>query len=130
MGASGQAALNEEALPGGEGLASARAPDRKRRVLSDAEREARRFDRYDRDRNGAVSQEEFLASRRKAFKRLDQDGDGRLSFEEYAGTTIMRFQAADRNADRHLSRAEFAATATRRSVTSGAAGVGAVGGLR
>lgn len=109
-------------LPGGESLAQARTNSRNRQPLTDAQREARRFGRYDRDRNGAVSRDEFLASRRRTFSRLDRDGDGRLSFEEYAASTIARFATADGNADRTLDRTEFAATATRRSSTGGSAG--------
>ena len=89
-----------------------------RQGLTDAEREARRFRRADRDKDGTVSQEEFLASRRKSFNRLDTNRDGNLSFEEYAASTTARFVAADRNADRKLNRSEFAETATTRPARS------------
>lgn len=88
---------------------SGRAP------LSDAEREARRLRRYDRDRDGQVDRVEFLASRRKAFDKLDQDGDGRLSFEEYAIATATKFTGADVSGDGRLSAAEFATTAVKRA---------------
>ncbi|MEX6725002.1 histidine kinase [Parapedomonas caeni] len=86
-----------------------------RAPLSDAEREARRLRRYDKDRDGQVDRAEFLASRRKAFGKLDQDGDGRLSFEEYAIATATKFTGADVNGDNRLSAAEFATTAVKRA---------------
>lgn len=33
-------------------------------------REQKRFDRYDKDRNGAITREEYLAARRKAYAKL------------------------------------------------------------
>lgn len=74
-------------------------------------REQRRFDRYDKDRNDAITREEYLASRRKAFARLDTDGDGRLSFEEWAVRTTTRFATADADQSGTLTRAEFLTTA-------------------
>src|SRR5438105_12833978 len=47
---------------------------------SEKTREERRFSRYDKDRDGKVEREEYLASRRKAFAKLDVNGDGRLTF--------------------------------------------------
>lgn len=106
-------------LPGGEIPETARRParssGRERVALTDAEREARRFNRADRDKNGVVSREEFLASRRKVFEKLDRNRDGLLTFEEFAASAAARFDAADRNGDRLLSRREFAATASRRT---------------
>ena len=43
-------------------------------------REQKRFGRYDKDRDGAITRDEYLASRRKAYAKLDTNGDGRLSF--------------------------------------------------
>ncbi|WP_233281320.1 EF-hand domain-containing protein [Sphingomonas changnyeongensis] len=77
---------------------------------SERTREQRRFDRYDRDRDGIVVRDEYLASRVKAFRRLDTDGDGRLSFEEWADKTIDRFATADADRDQKLTRTEFATT--------------------
>ncbi len=77
---------------------------------SDRTREEKRFARYDKDRNGAVAREEYLAARRKAFARLDTDGDGRLAFEEYAVKTTAKFAAADKDRSGVLSAVEFAAT--------------------
>ncbi|MFW2853149.1 EF-hand domain-containing protein [Sphingomonas sp. TX0543] len=77
-------------------------------------REQKRFDRYDKDRDGKVTREEYLASRRKAFARLDTNGDGKLSFDEWAIKTTTRFGGADRDRSGALDRAEFATTAPKR----------------
>ena len=82
--------------------------------VTPADREARRFSRYDRDRNAAVSRDEYMASRHKAFARLDSDGDGRLGFAEYAVATAKKFGKADRDADGVLDADEFAVTAPRK----------------
>jgi hypothetical protein len=77
-------------------------------------KEQRRFDRADKDKNGAVALEELFQPRRKAFARLDKNGDGRLSFEEWAVRTSTRFSEADRDRNGALTRPEFATTAPRR----------------
>jgi hypothetical protein len=77
-------------------------------------REEKRFDRYDKDRNGAITREEYLASRRKAYAKLDANGDGRLSFEEWATKTATKFSGADRDRSGAMSRVEFATTAVKR----------------
>jgi len=82
--------------------------------ITDAQREARRFGRYDKDRNGTVSREEYLVNRRKAFAKADVNGDGRLDLEEYAATTARKFTRADRNGDAILNPRELAATALKR----------------
>ncbi|USI73025.1 histidine kinase [Sphingomonas morindae] len=73
-------------------------------------REAQRFARYDKDRDGAVRSAEYLDGRRRAFAKLDGDGDGRLSFEEYAAKAIARYGAADKDRSGALDAAEFATT--------------------
>ena len=78
------------------------------------QREARRFSRYDRDKNAIVSRDEYLASRQKAFAKIDGNGDGRLSFDEYAAATVKKFGTADRDADGILDATEFASTAPKR----------------
>ena len=78
------------------------------------DRAARRLARYDRDRDGQVSRDEYLLTRRKAFARIDRDGDGRVSFEEYAAKTADRFGAADGDRSGALSGKEFATTAPKR----------------
>lgn len=78
---------------------------------SAATREQKRFNRYDKDRNGAISTPEYFASRQKAFARLDANGDGRLSFDEWAVKAREKFAGADADRSKALSRAEFATTA-------------------
>ena len=77
-------------------------------------KEARRFARLDRNDDGAVSQAEFLAARKRNFDKLDVNGDGKLSFEEYAAKSIEKFSEADANHDGKLSPAELATTAAKR----------------
>ncbi len=79
-----------------------------------ADREARRFARYDRNRDAHVSRDEYLANRKKAFAKLDMNGDGRLGFEEYSTATVRKFGKADRDGDGALAATEFAATAVKR----------------
>lgn len=73
-------------------------------------REQKRFDRYDKDRNGTVTRDEYLANRKKAFAKLDTNGDGKLSFEEYSVKATAKFSKADRNRDGVLNASEFATT--------------------
>lgn len=80
-------------------------------------REEKRFGRYDKDRNGSITREEYLASRRKVYVKLDRDGDGRLSFEEWATKATTKFAAADRNKSGAMDAAEFATTAVKRRLT-------------
>lgn len=88
--------------------------------VTPADREARRFNRYDKDRDGAVTRDEYLASRRKAYARLDLDGNGSLSFDEYAARATKKFDTADLNRDRALAAAEFATTAVKRRARAAA----------
>ncbi|MCJ8156197.1 histidine kinase [Sphingomonas sp. LaA6.9] len=74
-------------------------------------REEKRFGRYDKDRNGGISTEEYFASRRKAFAKLDANRDGRLSFDEWGAKTREKFAKADTDRSQVLNRAEFATTA-------------------
>ncbi len=85
-----------------------------RSEVTPAEREARRFNRYDKDRNGAINRDEYLANRKKAFAKLDLNGDGKLSFDEYTVKTVKKFATADRNGDGTLTPPEFATTAIKR----------------
>ncbi|WP_156255985.1 EF-hand domain-containing protein, partial [Sandarakinorhabdus oryzae] len=106
------AALAVAAPPASDAVA---APlDAPRSPLSDAEREARRLARYDKDDDGAVSRGEFLANRKKSFDKADANKDGRLDFAEFAASTATKFARADRNADGSLSASEFATTAVKR----------------
>lgn len=77
-------------------------------------REQKRFDRYDKDRDGRITRDEYLASRRKAYAKLDTNGDGRLSFDEWATKTTTKFATADKGRDGALDASEFATTAVRR----------------
>ncbi len=78
--------------------------------------EQRRMARYDKDDDGSVTMDEFLASRSKAFAKLDTDSDGKLSFDEYSIKTIEKYKTADANNNGKLSDGEFASTAQKRSV--------------
>src|SRR3546814_14209257 len=80
-------------------------------LASEQKREERRFNRYDKDRDEAITREEYLASRRKAFAKPDVNGDGRLSFEEWAIRTTDKVAKADADGSIAVTRAEFATTA-------------------
>lgn len=86
-------------------------------TATDKTREQKRFGRYDKDKNGAVSREEYLTSRRKAYAKLDVSGDGRLSFEEYAIKTVTKFTVADRDRSAALTPAEFLSTRVLRTAS-------------
>lgn len=81
---------------------------------SSATREEKRFNRYDKDRDGKVTREEYLAARRKAFAKLDTNGDGRLSFDEWAIKATTKFASADKDGSGAMNAAEFATTAVKR----------------
>ena len=83
-----------------------------------ATREERRFQRYDRNRDGTVTRIEMMSTRTNAFKRLDSDGNNLLSFEEWAVATGGRFAEADGDRSGGLNAAEFARTAPRRGPVS------------
>lgn len=73
-------------------------------------REEKRFDRYDKDRDSAITRDEYLANRRKAYARLDLNGDGQLSFDEWSKKTVDKFAKADADSSGKLDRPEFATT--------------------
>ena len=81
---------------------------------SDKTREQKRFDRYDKDRDGTVTRAEYLMARRKAFARLDANGDGQLSFDEWAVKAETKFAGADKDKSGGMNAAEFATTAVQR----------------
>ena len=58
-------------------------------------REQKRFGRYDKDKDGAITRDEYLQSRRKAYAKLDANRDGVLSFDEWATKTTAKFATAD-----------------------------------
>lgn len=78
---------------------------------SDRTREQKRFDRLDKDKNDAISRDEYLNLRRRAFAKLDTNGDGKLGFDEWAARTTTKFAGADKDKSGALTRAEFATTA-------------------
>lgn len=103
-----------EALPEGDPDAVGDAlPDEQGPAAQN--REQKRFARYDRNRDGAITRVEMMGSRVKAFKALDKDRDNLLSFEEWAVATSDRFGKADADGDGRLTPAEFAATAPKRA---------------
>jgi uncharacterized protein YxeA len=73
-------------------------------------REEKRFSRYDRDKDGAVSRDEYLRSRRTAYAKLDTNGDGVLSFEEYAARSVTKYASVDTDKSGALTPEEFAKT--------------------
>src|SRR5690348_12424548 len=73
-------------------------------------REEKRFGRYDKNKDGKVQADEYLAARRRNFDKLDIDHNGALSFQEYAVKGIEKFVAAGGRKG-WLSPAEFVATA-------------------
>jgi hypothetical protein len=77
-------------------------------------REEKRFNRYDKDRNGAITRDEYLASRKKAYARLDVDGNGTLSFDEWATKAEAKFALADKDKSGAMNAVEFATTAVKR----------------
>ncbi|MBP2275878.1 MULTISPECIES: histidine kinase [Sphingomonas] len=81
---------------------------------SDKTREQKRFDRYDKDRDGKVTREEYLAPRRKAYAKLDTNHDGVLSFDEWAVKTETKFAEADKDKSGAMTPAEFVSTAPKR----------------
>lgn len=97
------------------------APIEAKAAPTPQQREARRLARYDRDKNGAVSVEEYLRSRQRAFAKLDTDGDGKMSFAEYSAKSAAKFDGADKDKSRTLSAVEFAATAVVRKPARAAA---------
>ena len=77
-------------------------------------REQKRFSRYDKNKDGKVEEDEYLAARRRNFDKLDVDHNGALSFQEYASKGIDKFNAAGGRKG-WLTEAEFATTAPTRS---------------
>ena len=74
-------------------------------------RAEKRFSRYDKNKDGKVQADEYLAARRKNFDKLDLDHNGALSFQEYAAKGIEKFNGADHGRKGWLTEAELATTA-------------------
>ncbi|MEG3164318.1 EF-hand domain-containing protein [Sphingomonas sp. PB2P19] len=77
-------------------------------------REQKRFGRYDKDRDGKVTRDEYLTARQKAYAKLDTDHDGRLSFDEWAVRATTKFAGADKDRSGAMTPVEFATTAVTR----------------
>lgn len=107
---SGEARVGVPAAPFAAVAQEPAAPLAEPPQASEKTREERRFGRYDKDKDGAVAREEYLAARRKAFAKLDTNGDGRLGFEEYAVKTTAKFAGADKDKSGALTPEEFVAT--------------------
>ena len=101
----------------GEGQADAALPASVPEASAQT-REQRRFGRYDKDRDGSITREEYLMQRRRAFARLDLNHDGQLSFDEWAARTISKFTTADRDHNGAMNATEFATTAPVRRATT------------
>ncbi|TPG22717.1 EF-hand domain-containing protein [Sphingomonas koreensis] len=86
-------------------------------AASEKTREEKRFDRYDKDRNGQITREEYLASRRKAYAKLDLNHDGALSFDEWALKSETTFAKADGDRSGAMNAAEFLTTKVERKTT-------------
>ena len=98
-----------------QSAAAADAPLPEEAPSADARtREQKRFDRLDKDRNQAISRDEFFAQRKRLFTRMDANHDGKLAFEEWAFRGIERFASVDKDKSGALDRTEFAATAPKR----------------
>jgi hypothetical protein len=79
-------------------------------AASEQSKDARRFARADRDRDGRITLDEQLQPRRKAFAKADRDGNGSLSFEEWTAPSAAKFVKADKDRSGGLDPAEYAAT--------------------
>ena len=66
-----------------------RAPE-----ASPQDREKRRFSRFDKNKDGKVQADEYLAARHRNFDKLDIDHNGALAFQEYAVKGIEKFDSA------------------------------------
>ena len=109
------ATASEAALPAAAAPADDDGPlEAPASPVTDADREVRRFGRYDKDDDARIDRDEYLVNRKKAFARLDGNGDGKVGFDEYAAATNARFGKADRNGDGALAAKEFASTAVKR----------------
>ena len=81
-------------------------------------REQARFNRYDKDRDGNITRDEYLVARHKAYGKLDLNGDGQLSFDEWAAKAEGKFATADKDKSGAMNAAEFATTAVKRKTSA------------
>ena len=112
-----QASAEERSLPSApEPRLAARLPGQlspiaEPPVADPKAKEAKRFDRADKDEDGRITLAELVEPRRKAFAKLDSNSDGQLSFDEWAAKSIDKFEGADADRNKQLTRTEFARTA-------------------
>ena len=111
----GVARPDEDAIPPPPGPSLIQPAPLAKPPSADADRETKRFNRYDKDRDELVTRDEYLASRHKAFDKLDTNQDRRLSFEEWSVKTADKFAKADVDGSKTLSRDEFATTRAKRA---------------
>lgn len=62
--------------------------------------------KLDKDGDGAMSREEFLAGSADHFRQMDANGDGRLTLEEFQKRPMEMFTAMDTNRDGKVTREE------------------------
>ncbi|MEG3088361.1 EF-hand domain-containing protein [Sphingomonas sp. PB4P5] len=77
----------------------------------------RRFNRVDRDHDGALDVTDFPRHPER-LARWDSNKDGRVTREEYEAAELARFAAADRDKDQILTTAERSAAGWGRSPTA------------
>lgn len=95
-----------DAMKRGPALPTSGEPPEKAKATA----EQKRFNRFDRDRDGQITRVEMMSTRTSAFRKLDKNGDNLLTFEEWAVATSDRFAGADKNRNGILTREEFATT--------------------
>ena len=66
-------------------------------AASEKTREEKRFARYDKDRNGAIAQGEYLAARRKAFRQARRRTMTASCLRRMGGEGVQKFAAADKD---------------------------------
>jgi len=88
-----QMASSEVTLPDPPALSASDQSPLIAPVADEATKEERRFNRYDRDKNGSVGRGEYLSSRQKAsekFGAADKNRSGGLDRQEFATTRVVR----------------------------------------
>jgi hypothetical protein len=95
-------------------VVEADAPQERRESTAGLSLEQKKWRRYDRNRDGAISLDEFHASRLKSFAKLDANGDGMVSPAEYCSKIDQRFVQSDADGNRKLNATEFAAATARK----------------
>lgn len=72
-------------------------------------RQQRRFARLDKNRDGALTADEFRRDGAARVAALDGDKDGRVSRSEFVEAALKRFDARDTNRDEQVTPQERAA---------------------